>query len=77
MIKVLGFALYGPLAASTRVRLGQFVPGLAAEGIDLRVTSLLGDEYLRRKFQGGGLPLPEMVRDGAARLKELQQLRGD
>ena len=74
MIKVLGFALYGPLAASTRVRLGQFVPGLASAGIELRVTSLLGDEYLRRKFQGGGLPLPEMVRDGAARLKELQQL---
>lgn len=74
MIKVLGFALYGPRAASTRVRLGQFVPGLAAVGIDLRVTSLLGNEYLRRKFEGGGLPLAEMMRDGAARLKALQQL---
>lgn len=74
MIKVLGFALYGPLAASTRVRLGQYVPGLMAAGIDLKITSLLGDEYLRRKFQGGGLPLGEMLRDGATRLKQLRDL---
>ncbi len=32
MIKVQGLALYGPLAASTRYRLGQYVPGLASLG---------------------------------------------
>src|SRR5450756_1954039 len=74
MIKDLGFALYGPLAASTRYRLGQFAPGLAAEGINLCITSLLGDEYLRRRFQGGELPLVEMMRDGAERLRQLRQL---
>lgn len=74
MIHVLGFALYGSLAASTRVRLGQFVPGLAAEGIDLQIVSLLGDEYLRQKFQGGTLPLKTMMKDGATRFGDLLRL---
>ena len=74
MIKVLGLALYGPLAASTRYRMGQYVPGLAELGIDLRLTGLLGDEYLRRRFNGGGLPLAAMVHDGAERLKQLHHL---
>ncbi len=74
MIKVLGLALYGPLAASTRYRLGQYVPGLAELGIDLRLSGLLGDEYLRRRFNGGGLPLAAMVHDGVERLKQLHQL---
>ena len=56
MIKVLGLALYGPLAASTRYRLGQYVPGLASHGIDLQICHLLGDNYLRRRFGGGSLP---------------------
>ncbi|MDO8775159.1 MAG: glycosyltransferase family 4 protein [Burkholderiaceae bacterium] len=74
MIKVLGLALYGPLAASTRYRMGQYVPGLAELGIDLRLTGLLGDDYLRRRFNGGGLPLAAMVHDGAERLKQLHHL---
>jgi glycosyltransferase involved in cell wall biosynthesis len=71
VIKVLGLALYGSLAASTRYRLGQFTPGLAREGIDLGVSGLLGDEYLRRRFDGGRLPLSAMVRAAAERLKQL------
>ena len=74
MIKVLGLALYGPLAASTRYRMSQYVPGLADLGIDLRLTGLLGDEYLRRRFNGGGLPLTAMVHDGVERLKQLHHL---
>ena len=73
MIKVLGLALYGPLAASTRYRMTQYVPGLAELGIDLRLTSLLSDEYLRRRFNGGGLPLAAMAHDGAERLKQLHR----
>ena len=76
MIKVLGLALYGPLAASTRYRLGQYVPGLAELGIDLQIKSLLGDEYLRRRFSGGGPPLIAMARDGAERLKQLRDIAG-
>ena len=40
MIKVLGLALYGPLAASTRYRLSQYVFGLASMGIDLQIRHL-------------------------------------
>ena len=54
--------------------MSQYVPGLAELGIDLRLTSLLGDEYLRRRFNGGGLPLAAMIHDGAERLKQLHQL---
>jgi hypothetical protein len=52
MIKVCGLTLYGTQAASTRYRLGQYVPGLKGNGIDLRIAPLLGDEYVRRAFTG-------------------------
>lgn len=71
MIKVLGFALYGPLAASTRYRLGQYVPGLASMGIDLQIRHLLGDDYLRRRFGGGTFPVTSMLKSGLARLADL------
>lgn len=71
MIKVLGLALYGQLAASTRYRLGQYVPGLASQGIDLRICHLLGDEYLRQRFGGGALPIAAMLRAGLSRFVDL------
>ena len=71
MIKVLGLALYGPLAASTRYRLGQYVPGLAKHDIDLQICHLLGDDYLRRRFGGGALPFATMLQAGLARLGDL------
>ena len=71
MIKVLGLALYGPLAASTRYRLGQYVPGLASMGIDLQIHHLLGDEYLRRRFNGGRLVIPSVIQSAFERLADL------
>ena len=71
MIKVLGLALYGPLAASTRYRLGQYVPGLASQGIDLQICHLLGDSYLRRRFDGGTLPITTLLQSGLARFSDL------
>jgi glycosyltransferase involved in cell wall biosynthesis len=71
MIKILGLALYGPLAASHRYRLGQFVPGLASMGIDLQIRHLLGDEYLQARFNGKALPLISMIKDGTSRFKDL------
>jgi glycosyltransferase involved in cell wall biosynthesis len=73
MIKLLGFALYGPQAASTRYRLEQYIPGLAQMGIDLQVHYLLGDEYLRRSFGGSSLPWPYLLRSGIARLADLRR----
>lgn len=52
MTSVLGLSLYGPQAASHRVRLSQFQPGLEAVGIDLQIQSLLNDDYLHRSFSG-------------------------
>ena len=52
MIRVLGLSLYGPQAASHRVRLSQFQKGLAAQGIELQIQSLLDDAYLQRRFAG-------------------------
>lgn len=52
MIQVLGFSLYGPLAASHRYRLAQYVPGLARHGIDVKLVSLLDDTYLKQRFAG-------------------------
>lgn len=71
MIKVLGLALYGPLAASTRYRLAQYVPGLAARGIDLQIRHLLGDDYLRRTFAGGKAPIGSLLHSGFGRLADL------
>ncbi len=71
MIKVLGLALYGPLAASHRYRLGQYVAGLASMGIDLQIRPLLGDDYLRARFGGRALPLTTMLKDGLARFEDL------
>ena len=56
MLKVLGLALYGPLAASHRVRLRQYREGLAKAGIDLRIQGLFGDDYLKASFEGRRRP---------------------
>lgn len=71
MIKVLGLALYGPLAASHRYRLAQYVPEVAKRGIELRIQHLLGDEYLRRRFHGDTAPVGVLARAGWERLREL------
>ena len=46
MIKVMGLALYGDKAASTRYRLFQYKSLLEESGIELEVFSLLSNEYL-------------------------------
>lgn len=72
MIRVLGLSLYGPQAASHRVRLSQFQAGLAAAGIDLQIQSLLDNAYLQRSFSGGRPSLRGLL---AAYGRRLQALR--
>lgn len=67
-IRVLGLSLYGPLAASTRYRLSQFVPGLLERDVELVVVGLLSDEYVRRSYAGQRYPLRYLVRDYMARV---------
>lgn len=64
-------ALYGPLAASTRYRLGQYVPGLASQGIDMKICHLLSDDYLRRHFGGGAPSVISMLHSGLSRFADL------
>lgn len=72
MIKTLGLALYGPLAASTRYRLGQFKPGLSALGIELEIRSLLDDNYLRRTFEGQTASVSGVLSNYLNRLRHLR-----
>jgi len=71
--RVLGLSLYGPQAASHRVRLSQFQPGLAASGIDLQIQSLLDDDYLQRSFSGGRPSLRALLAAYGRRVQALRQ----
>jgi len=73
VIRVLGLSLYGPQAASHRVRLSQFQPGLAAAGIDLQIQSLLDDAYLQRSFSGRRPSLRGVLAAYGRRLRALRQ----
>jgi glycosyltransferase involved in cell wall biosynthesis len=70
-MNVLGLALYGSLAASTRVRLQQYVPALRQAGIHLDIQPLLGDDYLHSRFGGGKLPVAGMLGSALRRLANL------
>ncbi|MBM5796704.1 MAG: glycosyltransferase family 4 protein [Cyanobacteria bacterium K_Offshore_0m_m2_072] len=73
MIRVLGLSLYGPQAASHRVRLSQFQPGLAAAGIDLQIQSLLDNAYLQRSFSGHRPSVRALLAAYRRRLQALRQ----
>ena len=62
LIKVLGLALYGSLAASNRYRLGQYIPGLEQHGISLQMNDLLGNLYLSQSFQGKSIPVAYILK---------------
>jgi glycosyltransferase involved in cell wall biosynthesis len=74
VIRVLALSLYGPQAASHRVRLSQFEPGLAAAGIELQIQSLLDDAYLQRSFSGGRPSLRGLFAAYGRRLQALLHL---
>lgn len=73
MTRVLGFSLYGPQAASHRVHLSQFQPGLAAAGIELHIHSLLDDAYLQRSFSGRRPSLRVLLTAYSRRIRVLRQ----
>ena len=60
-IKVLALALYGDVAASTRIRINQFSKKLKADYIFLETDSLLGNKYLTHKSQNKRLPLFSII----------------
>jgi glycosyltransferase involved in cell wall biosynthesis len=52
-MKVLLLSRYGPLGASSRLRSYQYLPHLAAAGIEVTVAPLLGDDYVAALYGGG------------------------
>ncbi|MGV0953518.1 MAG: glycosyltransferase family 4 protein [Fluviibacter sp.] len=70
---MLGLALYGPQAASHRVRLAQYVQGLAEIGIELKIHSLLDDAYVRSRFEGRALPLASILSSAWRRFRLLMR----
>lgn len=74
-MRLLGLSLYGPQAASHRVRLSQFQPGLASADIDLQVQSLLDDAYIQRCFAGGRPSLRALLTSYGRRIQALRQMK--
>ena len=60
MINVLGLSLYGSNAASHRVRLAQFKPGLHNLGVNLEVHSLINNKILFSTFRRSRPPLSDL-----------------
>jgi hypothetical protein len=74
-IRVLALSLYGPLAASTRYRLLQYAPGLAAAGIDLTCQWLLPNAYVERTYAGLKYSRALLLHDYCRRLSVLARQR--
>jgi glycosyltransferase involved in cell wall biosynthesis len=70
-IRVLAFALYGDQAASTRVRLLQYLPALNAANVQIEIQILLDNEYLQAMFAGQRTSLWKLTKLYAARLQML------
>lgn len=73
-MRVLGLSLYGPQAASHRVRLSQFQPGLAEAGIELKLQSLLDNAYLQRTFIGRRRSMRALLAAYGRRIEALRQM---
>jgi glycosyltransferase involved in cell wall biosynthesis len=52
-MKVLLLSLYGRRGASSRLRMMQYLPYLGRHGVDVTVSPLLGDEYLKLLYTTG------------------------
>jgi glycosyltransferase involved in cell wall biosynthesis len=73
--RVLAFALYGDQAASTRVRLLQYLPALAAANVQLDVQILLDNDYLQAMFAGQKISPWRLVQLYAQRLAAVWRAR--
>jgi glycosyltransferase involved in cell wall biosynthesis len=65
------FTKYGGQAASTRQRLLQYVPHLAAAGIEVEHHPLLPDDYVRAMAEGRPFPRPRTLAAYADRFRRL------
>ncbi|MBW1745401.1 MAG: glycosyltransferase family 4 protein [Deltaproteobacteria bacterium] len=60
-MKILLLSRYSRLGASSRLRSYQYLPYLKAQGIDVTVASLLGDEYIKNLYTGRRVNLLSVI----------------
>jgi glycosyltransferase involved in cell wall biosynthesis len=70
-MKVAAFTKYDREAASSRQRVLQYLPHLAAEGIEVEVHPLLDDAYVRALASGTAASKPAIAAAYARRLRQL------
>ncbi len=69
-MKILFLTKYGQRAASTRYRYLQYLPALERAGVQVEISALLPDAYLRAQYEGSGGYLAAMA-GGLRRWREL------
>ena len=74
-MKVLALTRYEALGASSRVRFYQFLPALEAAGIHVTTAPFLGDDYLRRLYNGQGRGAAPIIAAYGRRLTQLLSAR--
>ncbi len=67
-LSVLAATRYGPLGASSRMRIYQYVDALAEFGVDLRVSELIDDRAVAFFYQHGWRPVGPRIRSYAKRI---------
>jgi glycosyltransferase involved in cell wall biosynthesis len=70
-MKLLAFTKYGRAAASTRQRLLQYLPALAAAGIEVKHRPLLPDAYVESLESGADYPRTKLLQPYASRLRDV------
>jgi hypothetical protein len=70
-VRVAAFTKYGPMAASTRQRLIQYLPRLAAAGIEVEHHPFLPDAYVRGLATGRAYPRSRTIRAYLDRFRQL------
>lgn len=75
-MNLLALTRYGNLAASSRLRIGQYVPRLAAEGHAVRISPLLDNDALLHFYRTGQHSPPMLARDYRKRIGECIHLQG-
>lgn len=75
MIRVLALSKYDRMAASPRHRFIQFQPALRAQGVELELSPLFDDAYLKERFSSGRARPEHVVRAVLRRMRALVEAR--
>lgn len=71
-LRVLALTRYGPLGASSRLRILQYLPSLGATGLRVQVQALFNDAALSARYRHGGYGVAAALRCFSQRIATLQ-----